>query len=284
MGLKVANAVIDQLTWLDQPGEALAGLTRQAVDAGGPAAMAVKDALHGTWLGHPLHPALVAIPLGAWTSTLALDLAGQERAADLSLMLGIGGAVAAALAGIVDWSETQGRQRRTGSLHALLNTTGLSLNVASLVLRLRGRRPTAVALSSVAYLLGNAAAYFGGELSYSQGVGVNHEAFDEAPTEFVPVIEATRLVDGEPLRAMAGSTPVFILKRGTQICALHATCTHAGGPLDEGAIDGDTVTCPWHGSIFNVCSGSVLRGPASEPAMAFDVHIVDGMVQVRRHQ
>jgi nitrite reductase/ring-hydroxylating ferredoxin subunit len=86
------------------------------------------------------------------------------------------------------------------------------------------------------------------------------------------------------MRAMAGTTPVFLLKRGDQIYALHATCTHAGGPLDEGTVDGETVTCPWHGSIFNVCTGAVLRGPASDPAMAFDVQIEDGMIQVRKRE
>jgi nitrite reductase/ring-hydroxylating ferredoxin subunit len=59
--------------------------------------------------------------------------------------------------------------------------------------------------------------------------------------------------------------------------ATQATCTHRGGPLSKGKLDGSTVTCPLHGSQFNVCSGDVLRGPATEPLMTYCV-LVDGDV------
>ncbi len=58
-------------------------------------------------------------------------------------------------------------------------------------------------------------------------------------------------------------------------CATQAKCTHRGGPLNEGALDGSTVTCPWHGSEFNVCTGAVLRGPATEPVKTYRV-VVEG--------
>jgi nitrite reductase/ring-hydroxylating ferredoxin subunit len=54
-------------------------------------------------------------------------------------------------------------------------------------------------------------------------------------------------------------------------CATQAKCTHSGGPLNEGALHGSTVTCPWHGSQFNVCTGAVLRGPAREPLKTYRV-------------
>ena len=60
-------------------------------------------------------------------------------------------------------------------------------------------------------------------------------------------------------------------------CATQATCPHRGGPLGQGKLDGSTVTCPLHGSQFNVCSGDVLRGPAIEPLMTYRV-VVDGDV------
>ena len=56
-----------------------------------------------------------------------------------------------------------------------------------------------------------------------------------------------------------------------KFCATEATCTHQGGPLGEGKLDGSTVTCPWHGSQFNVCSGAVLRGPATAPLKTYRV-------------
>jgi nitrite reductase/ring-hydroxylating ferredoxin subunit len=58
-------------------------------------------------------------------------------------------------------------------------------------------------------------------------------------------------------------------------CATQAQCTHQGGPLDEGTLDGSTVTCPWHGSQFNVCTGAVVRGPARDPLETYPV-IIEG--------
>ena len=51
-------------------------------------------------------------------------------------------------------------------------------------------------------------------------------------------------------------------RRSGDVCAIAATCCHLGGPLDDGARDGDTVVCPWHGSRFDLCTGEVQGGPA----------------------
>lgn len=75
--------------------------------------------------------------------------------------------------------------------------------------------------------------------------------------------------------ALVGDAVVFNVSGN--FCATQGTCPHRGGPLDEGKLDGSTVTCPWHGSQFNVCSGAVLRGPAVEPLMMYRV-VVDGDV------
>ena len=92
----------------------------------------VRNVLDGVWFGNPLHPALTDVPLGAWTTALVLDLAGSE-AADSALAVGILGAAPAALTGLNDWSHLKDDERRIGIVHALLNTMGLALNVASLV-------------------------------------------------------------------------------------------------------------------------------------------------------
>ena len=60
-------------------------------------------------------------------------------------------------------------------------------------------------------------------------------------------------------------------------CATQARCTHRQGPLNEGKLDGSTVTCPWHGAQFNVCTGAVLRGPARDPLKTYRV-IVEGEI------
>ena len=59
--------------------------------------------------------------------------------------------------------------------------------------------------------------------------------------------------------------------------ATQAKCTHRGGPLHEGKLEGSTVTCPWHGTQYDVCTGAVLRGPAIEPVKTYRV-IVEGEI------
>lgn len=74
---------------------------------------------------------------------------------------------------------------------------------------------------------------------------------------------------------LVGDAVVFnVLGR---FCATDAKCPHLGGPLNEGALAGSTVTCPWHGSEFDVCMGAVLRGPAKEPIETYAV-MVEGEI------
>jgi len=72
---------------------------------------------------------------------------------------------------------------------------------------------------------------------------------------------------------LVGEVAVFHIDGG--FCATQAKCPHRQGPLNEGALDGSTVTCPWHGSQFDVCTGAVVRGPAKEPLKTYAV-TVDG--------
>jgi nitrite reductase/ring-hydroxylating ferredoxin subunit len=70
---------------------------------------------------------------------------------------------------------------------------------------------------------------------------------------------------------LVGAAAVFNV--AGRVCATQAKCTHRGGPLSEGALDGSTVTCPWHGSQFDVCTGAVRRGPAREPLETYPVTV-----------
>ena len=72
---------------------------------------------------------------------------------------------------------------------------------------------------------------------------------------------------------LVGGAAVFNV--GGSLCATQAECTHRQGPLNKGKLDGSTVTCPLHGSQFNVCTGEVQRGPAKDPVKTYKV-IVDG--------
>jgi len=65
-----------------------------------------------------------------------------------------------------------------------------------------------------------------------------------------------------------------------RLCVTDAKCPHLGGPLNEGTLQGSTLTCPWHGSEFDVCTGAVLRGPAMEPVRTYTVSVEGEIGQV----
>lgn len=88
-----------------------------------------------------------------------------------------------------------------------------------------------------------------------------------------------RIADVTPGSALLlGDVAVFNV--GGRVCAAQAQCTHMGGPLNEGKLEGSTVTCPWHGSQFNVCTGAVLRAPASEPLKLYQITVKDGFGRI----
>jgi nitrite reductase/ring-hydroxylating ferredoxin subunit len=74
---------------------------------------------------------------------------------------------------------------------------------------------------------------------------------------------------------LVGNVAVFNVTGS--FCATQAKCTHKQGPLNEGKLDGATVTCPWHGAQFNVCTGAVIRGPATQPLKTYRV-VVEGEI------
>ena len=281
MATKLSYRLVGAMPWLDAAANAL----HRAFDPilGQEAPRQLRDVLYGTWLGHPLHPAVVVLPIGCWSMTAALDLVGEERAADLSLGLGLAGAVAAAATGAAQWQDTvnMDQPRRVGVLHALLNTGAAGLYAASLGFRRRGDRRTGVGLAMAGYAVATASAWLGGDLAYDLGIGVNRTAFEAPPDDWTDVLGEAELAEGQPKRVEAAGVPVMLLRRGGDIFAISAVCAHLGGPLDEGKIEGETVTCPWHGSVFCVRDGKLLHGPATTPEPAYDVRVRGGRIAVR---
>lgn len=250
----------------------------------------VKDALHGKFLGHPLHPALVALPIGAWTLAFLFDTAELIRGkksggAEAAIAIGLAGAVAAAVTGLADWSETDGRGKKIGLTHGAMNLVAVGLYVSSLAARRRSRT-AGIGLSTLAFGLANASAYLGGHLAFGEQVGVNHTEPPSAgsPDRFVAVMDAKDLHDGKPVRVMAGKAAVLLVRAEDRVFAVAETCTHLGGPLSEGKLEGTSVRCPWHGSRFCLENGSVLDGPATFPVRTFEVRERDGKIEVRSSQ
>jgi nitrite reductase/ring-hydroxylating ferredoxin subunit len=77
--------------------------------------------------------------------------------------------------------------------------------------------------------------------------------------------------EGKAVRVDAGGTPVAVYREGGELFAIDARCTHVGGPLDQGLLKDTHVTCPWHGSVFDIRNGTVIRGPATRPEASYRV-------------
>ncbi len=276
-------ALVAKMSWLDKVAETVKTLA--APIAGDSAPRLVKDGLMGVWLGHPLHPLVVAAPIGAWTATMLYDLMEEERAADTAVLFGIAGALGSAVTGVAQYYDatTNKEPRRLGALHAALNSASLACYTTSALLRSRGRREAGQAASTVGYLFLMGGGLLGGDLAYTLGIGVDHAAFDKEPTKWVDVIAEADLSDGTPVRVETKGAPVMLLRDGDYIHAVGAKCTHLGGPMDEGEVDLNacTATCPWHQSVFNLRDGSVVHGPATVSLPSYEVKREEGRVLVR---
>lgn len=260
-------------------------LTRLVQSALGPRAL--RDLLHGVQLGHPTHPALVQLPVGAFMSSALLDaVPGQERAATMLVGTGVFSALPAAVAGLADWSQMHPQQQRVGIVHAGSNLVGLSLYAASLAARLRGRpgRGKTLALAGLTAL--SAGAFLGGHLSYRQAGGANHaeDVPHLVPAGWNDLCAVDDLpADGTPTKRELGDVPLLVVRSGDRVDVLSDRCSHLSGPLSEGELteDGTCIRCPWHASEFRLSDGSVAHGPATAPVHAFDVRVTAGRVEVR---
>ena len=188
------------------------------------------------------------------------------------------------LTGLTDYHETVDFERRLATLHGLTMLLVVGLDSASLGLRWwasPSAHALAVGLSTAGFALVLVGGYLGGHLVFGIGTMVNRNAFAEGPEDFVAVGASTDFPEGELRRADAGGMPALLVRRDGRLFAIAATCSHAGGPLDEGTLDGTRVTCPWHASQFCVTSGRVHGGPATFDQPAFTVRETDGRVELK---
>ena len=186
MGGTLGQRIVDRLGFLDTLAERLQPKVQEAVGEGEErGGTTVRNALDGTWLGTPLHPALSDVPVGSWTATLALDavdlLTGSKaarNAADGALAVGVVGGFLAAAVGYSDWRYLSGGSRRMGMAHALVNGGGIAFNTISLGLRAAGCRNAGRLAFLAGYSLTGMGAHLGGELSYGYGLRVNRNVFE----------------------------------------------------------------------------------------------------------
>src|SRR5688572_29303836 len=209
---------------IDRVAEPLSKAVRGAYEAAGPVGQRAKNALHGVWLGHPLHPVITDVPLGAWTTALALDAAaqgdpGMRRAATFAMGVGLAGAAGAAVTGLTDWSETEGESRRAGLIHGLLNVTATALFATAFAFRRNDSHDGGRKCAWTGYAIALGAAYLGGDLVYRQRIGVTH-AENSLPEEFTPLLDSAALPENAMVRARVADTDVLLVRQHGRVCAL----------------------------------------------------------------
>ena len=239
---------------------------------------ALRDLLVGRWLGHPLHAVLTDAPIGILFLVIVFDVIDDPGAAALTLAVGILAMLAAALAGFADYADTDGKARERATLHSSLMVLALVGYLVSFALRL-GSGPAASAagvwLSILSFLALAAGAYVGGDVVYVLGNMVSRHAFRGAGTKWI-ALEPAELDDGvipegKLVKAKVGINQLVLVRQGERILALHDTCAHAGGPLNEGTLLDGVVECPWHFSRYRLSDGLVVRGPSVYDQPSYEV-------------
>jgi nitrite reductase/ring-hydroxylating ferredoxin subunit/uncharacterized membrane protein len=271
----------------------------------------LKRLLEGKPFGHPLHPILVHLPIGLFLISFAFDVGGiinQFAPPDhfiapafYTMFLGVLAALVAAVPGFVDYLDIRRDHpaRRTATYHMWLNLLVVAIYIINLAVRYHRLGRSApmvmpVVLSFCALVALGVSGYLGGVLIYDDGIAVGRhrragktpkrtlDLSDRAATDgFIEVAKDADLEDRQTLRVRAGGIVMAIAKADGQVYAFQDFCTHRFGPLSEGSFANGQVTCPWHGSCFDMVTGQVCHGPAKEPLRTFEVQIRDGLVLVR---
>ncbi|WP_030106071.1 Rieske 2Fe-2S domain-containing protein [Actinoalloteichus caeruleus] len=279
---RITDRIAEQ-KWLDRVNSRIHRVVTRVLPEG-----SVKDALHGVWLGHPVHPAMVQLPVGCFLSAAVLDVTTPgSRAARVLVGTGIASAMPAAVSGWADWSDAHEEQQRTGTVHALLNTAGLACYLVSFVARRdrSGRTGSVSGGAGMLFLL--AGATLGGELSFRQALGPNHaeDAAHRGPNDWCDLGPLDDFSEGRPEVRDAGNVKVVVLRSGSDVVVLHDACSHLSAPLHEGEVEEVAghrcLVCPWHGSTFRLSDGEVMRGPATAPQPRLISRVRAGRVEAR---
>lgn len=250
---------------------------------------------------HPIHPMLVAFPIGLWIASWVFDILGSVRgstylwaASFYCAIFGIVGAVLAAVPGAIDWLTVvppNSSAKKRGAIHGILNVLILVAFIVIVFRRGSATNPddgSELTISTIAIIALGFSGWLGGTLAYRNQIGVDRryagagqlkertlDSWDR------PVCHQSELGDGQVMLAKIGNERVVVARCSEGMVAFSDHCTHKGGPLSDGALIGCTVQCPWHGSQFDVRNGRVVAGPAGAKITTYDVDIRAGEVYVK---
>jgi len=241
------------------------------------------DLAHGSrWLGHAVHPMVSDVPIGLGLASVLVSVfepgSGAERMLRVGTLLG---GLGAAATGVVDWSVAEGRDRRLGMVHGVVNLGGLCLIGLAVIFDALDQPVSARVLGGLAVGVMGASAYLGGHLVFGGGVMVDRSAWTTGPRAWTTVATFDEIEDGSILAAQAGDREVVLYREGESVYALDGLCSHGGAKLALGKCEDGVITCPLHASQFRLKDGTIKRGPACFGQPVLRSRVVNGKVEVR---
>ena len=250
----------------------------------------LQDFLNGSWLGHSLHPVVVDVVVGGATAAVLLEVLSWLGVADLRVailwVLGLTwlAGLSAMVTGLTDFKDTAtGDERHVVGLHGLINIVATVLFIGAFLSLLGDADLLAGWLIVIGYGVLSVGAFIGGHVVFKYGYMVNYNAFSSGKKakEFTAVLPAADLPEATPTKVTLGTTGLVVVRRGDLVWALKETCSHAGGPLAQGTLDGYNIVCPWHSSAFRLSDGAVRHGPAATRQVAYRARISGDQVEVQ---
>lgn len=266
----------------------IAGVVNGLYGALGRPGKLLADLLHGTWLGHPLHPLITDVVVGGGTVSvllLVLSWFGVENLyVPMAWILALTSlaALGAMASGLTDFKDTIGDEQSVAGLHGLTNIVG-SIGIIIAFFAALFELPVVLAISLLAgYGLLSGGAFIGGHLVFKFGTAVNRNAFagGKRAKDFTRVAGLEEVPDATPTKAMLGATALVVVRRGDVVYALKDTCSHAGASLSQGHLENGNIVCPLHGSTFRLSDGAVRHGPATNRQVAYRARVNNGGVEV----
>ncbi len=244
----------------------------------------VKDLLNGTWLGHPVHPAITDVPIGAFFVAIVLDIVGEPTAAFWAILVGLVTFVGSLVTGLADYSDTDGTARTRATLHGTVMVVGGAFTAASLLLREGGAAEggAQTALLVIGFLVIAAGAFVGGDVVFVLGNMVSRHAFRGSGAKWIrldtgDLTDLAALPEATPTKLRAGINDLVVVRIGDTVHAMHTVCAHAGGPLDKGTVTPDgCLECPWHGARYRLADGVVRRGPSLYDQPSYEIRAAEG--------
>jgi len=281
------EAVVEKLPAFDEGARTVASALHTYILEGGEDTRRLADLLHGTWLGHPLHPVLTDVTIGSWLFGTIFDVLSIfpftghiRRAADTLLTLGTISAVPTALAGLTDYSGIKRNAAKYGALHGILNTLAFLCYFRSVRSRSSGHRFAALLFSLFGLSIATLSAYIGGDMVYRLNVGTNHAKLPTEPQFWTAVMPEAELAEEQPVRIQVNGDPVLLYRKYGAVYAIGAVCSHAGGPLEQGTFYDFCVQCPWHDSVYDLRDGSPVHGPTTYRQPHYRSRINNGQIEI----